>query len=417
MFALVDCNNFYASCERLFQPSLKDQPIVVLSNNDGCVIARSNEAKKYVPMGAVAYKYKNIFKQNKVQVFSSNFALYGDLSNRVMNNLSEFTPDIEIYSIDEAFLKFDGFDTNKLQKYGVTIKNTVHQNVGIPVSIGFAPTKALCKVANRIAKKFPLKTNGSYVIDTDEKRIKALKWLAIEDVWGIGRKISSKLRAIGVDTAFEFTQLHDGYVRRHFSVVGIRLKHELEGKPRLDLDELTSKKSIATTRSFKKDITDINELRERISSYAVLCAEKLRQQKSDCNLITVFILTNRFDKNKPQYYKSITITLPYASSSSITLSKYATKALLAIYKKGYHFKKGGVIINGLTAQSSKQVNLFANENPKHLNLMKAIDTINGNLGTSKVKLGSQDLGRTWKMRQERLSQRYTTNWNEILEVE
>jgi DNA polymerase V len=417
MFALVDCNNFYASCERLFQPSLKEKPIVVLSNNDGCVIARSNEVKKYVPMGAVAYKYKSVFRENNVQVFSSNFALYGDLSNRVMNNLRTFTPAIEIYSIDEAFLKFEGFEAYNFQEYGVTIKDTVNKNVGIPVSIGFAPTKALCKVANRIAKKFPIKTNGSYVIDTEEKRIKALKWLAIDDVWGIGRKIATKLKGIGVHTAFDFTQLHDEYVRCNFSVVGLRLKHELEGMPRLDLEEVANKKSIATTRSFKKDITDINELRERISTYAVLCAEKLRAQKSDCNLLTVFILTNRFDKSKPQYYKSITITLPYASSSSITLSKYATQALLAIYKKGYHFKKGGVIINGLTSQNSKQVNLFANENPKHRNLMKAIDTINNNLGVSKIKLGSQDLGRTWKMRQERLSKRYTTNWNELLEVE
>ncbi len=252
MYALVDCNNFYASCERLFQPSLKNKPIVVLSNNDGCVIARSNEVKKYVPMGAVAYKYKNIFKQHNVQVFSSNFALYGDLSNRVMNNLRTFTPDIEIYSIDEAFLKFEGFEKYNLEEYGITIKKTINKNVGIPVSIGFAPTKALSKVANRIAKKFPKKTKGSYVIDNDEKRIKALKWLAIEDVWGIGRKIATKLKAIGIQNAFEFTQLHDTYVKRHFSVVGLRLKHELEGKPRLDLDELANKKSIATTRSFKK---------------------------------------------------------------------------------------------------------------------------------------------------------------------
>ncbi|NQY29679.1 MAG: Y-family DNA polymerase [Flavobacteriaceae bacterium] len=417
MFALIDCNNFYASCERLFQPWLKDKPIVVLSNNDGCVIARSNEVKQYVPMGAVAHKYKQVFEQNKVHVFSSNFALYGDLSNRVMNNLREFLPDIEIYSIDEAFLKLEGFEEYNLQEYGVKMKDTINKNVGIPVSIGFAPTKALCKVANRIAKKFPIKTNGSYVIDTEEKRIKALKWLAIEDVWGIGRKISAKLRTIGVNTGYDFTQLHDSYVRREFSVVGLRLKHELEGKSRLDLEEVSNKKSIATTRSFKNDITDINELRERISTYAVLCAEKLRKQKSDCNLITVFILTNRFKKDKPQYYKSITITLPYASSSSITLSKFAIKALLAIYKKGYHFKKGGVIINGITPQATKQINLFVNENPKHVNLMKAIDTINSNLGVSKVKLGSQDLGRTWKMRQEKLSKRYTTNWNELLEVE
>ncbi len=416
MFALVDCNNFYASCERLFQPWLKDKPVVVLSNNDGCVIARSNEVKKYVPMGAVAYKYKKVFEQYKVHVFSSNFALYGDLSNRVMNNLREFTPNVEIYSIDEAFLKFEGFGAYNLQEYGVIIKDTVNKNVGIPVSIGFASTKALCKVANRIAKKFPKKTKGSYVIDTEEKRIKALKWLPIEDVWGIGRKNAIKLKAIGIHTAFEFTQLHDSYVKRHFSVVGLRLKHELKGKPMLDIDEVTNKKSIATTRSFKNDISNFSELKERISTYAILCAEKLRKQKTDCNLITVFILTNRFDKNKPQYYKSITLTLPYASSSNITLSKYATKALLSIYKKGYHFKKGGVIVNGLTLQSAKQINMFSNENPKHVNLMKAIDGINTDFGKGKVKLGSQDLGRTWKMRQERLSNRYTTNWNEILEV-
>lgn len=416
MFALVDCNNFYASCERLFQPHLVGKPIVVLSNNDGCVIARSNEVKKYVPMGAVAHKYKQVFEQNKVNVFSSNFALYGDLSNRVMNNLKEFSPDIEIYSIDEAFLKFEGFENYNLQEYGVKIKDTVNRNVGIPVSIGFAPTKALCKVANRIAKKFPNKTNGSYVIDTDEKRIKALKWLAIEDVWGIGRKISEKLRAIGVKNAYEFTQLNDSYIRREFSVVGLRLKHELEGKSRLGLDEVVNKKSISTTRSFKHDITDMNELKERITTYAVLCAEKLRKQNSDCNIITVFILTNRFKKDKPQYYKSINITLPYASSSSITLSKYAVRGLIAIYKKGYLFKKGGVIINGITPQATKQINLFNNENPKHVNLMKSIDSINSNLGVSKVKLGSQDMGRTWKMRQEKLSKRYTTNWNELLEV-
>ncbi len=417
MFALVDCNNFYASCERLFQPWLKDKPVVVLSNNDGCVIARSNEVKKYIPMGAVAFKYKNVFRQYNVHVFSSNFALYGDLSNRVMNNLREFTPDVEVYSIDEAFLKFEKFELPSYKEHGVVIKNFINRNVGIPVSIGFASTKALCKVANRIAKKFPVKTNGVYVIDTEEKRIKALKWLSVEDVWGIGKKIAIKLKAIGVNTAYDFTQLHDSYIRRNFSVVGLRLKHELEGKQRLDLEEVTNKKTIATTRSFKNDISDINELRERISTYAVLCAEKLRKQYSDCNLITVFILTNRFDKNKTQYYKSITVTLPYASSSSITISKYATQALLSIYKKGYHFKKAGVIVNGLTSQSNKQINLFTNENPKHINLMKAIDTINSNLGMSKIKLGSQDLGRTWKMRQERLSNRYTTNWNEILEVE
>ena len=331
-----------------------------------------------------------------------------------MNTLRTFTPDIEIYSIDEAFLEFKGFDNYNLNAYGVTIKDTVKKNVGIPVSIGFAKTKALCKVANRIAKKFPVKTNGCFIIDTEEQRIKALKWLKIEDVWGIGRKTAAKLRAIGIKNAHEFTKLHDAYVRKEFSVVGLRLKHELEGKPRLSLDEVVNKKSIATTRSFKKDIEDFNELKERISTYAVLCAEKLRKQESYCNVLTVFIYTNRFRKEQPQYYKSINVIIPYPTASSITLSKYALQGLKIIYKKGYKFKKAGVIIGGITPKGTKQVNLFHNENPKHESLMLAIDTINNNLGVKKLRLGSQDFGRIWKMRQEKLSNRYTTNWNELI---
>lgn len=418
VFALVDCNNFYASCERLFQPHLNGKPVVVLSNNDGCVIARSNEAKKLgIPMGAVAFKFKELFEKHKVHVHSTNFALYGDLSNRTMDTLRAFTPDIEIYSIDEAFLQFAGFNHYDLNEYGLTIKNTVYANVGIPISIGFAPTKALCKVANRVAKKFPNKTKGCYVIDTEEKRIKALKWLAVEDIWGIGRKLSAKLRAIKVHTAYQFTLLNDSYVRKKFTVVALRLKHELEGKPRLSLDNISNKKSIATTRSFKNNVTDFNELRERITTYAVLCGEKLRNQNSYCNMVTVFLYTNRFRKQEPQYYKSINVVIPYPTSSSITLVKYAIQGLNTIYKKGYQFKKGGVIIGGITPKGTKQINLFHNENPKHENLMTAIDNINNNLGVNKLRLGGQDLGRTWKMRQEKLSNRYTTNWNELLEVE
>jgi DNA polymerase V len=216
MFALVDCNNFYASCERIFNPTLNQKPIVVLSNNDGCVIARSNEAKPYVPMGAVAFKYKEVFAANKINVFSSNYALYGDMSNRVMNTLREFTPDIEIYSIDEAFLQFNGFENYNLNDYGISIRQRIKKVVGMPVSIGIAPTKALSKVANKIAKKFTDRTNGVYVINDEDKRIKALKWTKIEDVWGIGRQISKRLQAIKVMTAYDFTQLHDEYVKPNF---------------------------------------------------------------------------------------------------------------------------------------------------------------------------------------------------------
>jgi DNA polymerase V len=417
MYALVDCNNFYASCERVFNPTLNGKPIVVLSNNDGCVIARSNEAKTFVPMGAVAFQYKEIFKNHNIQVFSSNYALYGDLSNRVMQTLREFSPDMEIYSIDEAFLQFIGFENYDLNQYGATMRKTVKQRVGIPVSIGFAPTKALSKVANKIAKKFTQRTGGVYVIDSEEKRIKALKWTKIDDVWGIGRQIAKRLRAIHVKTAHDFTQLADEYVKTSFSIVELRLKHELEGKPRLFLEEPTNKKSIATTRSFERTISDIDNLKERVSTFAVSCAEKLRKQNSHCNLLTVFIQSNRFQEAQNQYSKSIVLKLPYATNSSITLSQFATKGLEAIYRKGIHFKKAGVIVSGITPQNEKQLNLFLDENPKHKNLMVVIDQLHTHIGKKKIKLASQDLGRTWKMRQEKLSKQYTTNWNELLEVE
>ena len=402
---------------RIFNPKLNEKPIVVLSNNDGCVIARSNEAKKFVPMGAVAYKFKEIFTQNNINVFSSNYALYGDMSNRVMNTLREFTPDIEIYSIDEAFLQFTGFENYDLNEYGIKIRQRVKRVVGMPVSIGIAPTKALSKVANKIAKKFSDRTNGVYVIDTDEKRIKALKWTKIEDVWGVGRQISKRLQAIKVLTALDFINLNDQYIKTNFSVVELRLKHELEGKQRLFLEEIVNKKAIATTRSFEKTATDIEYLKERVSTYAVMCAEKLRKQNSHCNLLTVFIQTNRFNTDQPQHNKSIVMCLPFATNSSITLSQFAIKGLEAIYLKGFYFKKAGIIVSGITPQNEKQMNLFIDENPKHRILMRTIDKLNTSLGRKKIKLASQDLDRTWKMRQEKLSKRYTTNWNELLEVD
>ena len=231
MFALVDCNNFYASCERVFRPDLNGKPVVVLSNNDGCVIARSNEAKSLkIPMGAPAFEFKEVFEKNNVQVFSSNYALYGDMSFRVMTILSKFSPEVEIYSIDEAFLQFDGFDLFSLQEIGLKIRKAVYKSTGIPVSVGFAETKALAKVANKIAKKFTDRTGGVYIINTDEKRVKALKWTKVEDVWGIGRQHTKRLEYYGVKSAFDFVLMADGWVRKNMAVVGLRLKRELEGK-------------------------------------------------------------------------------------------------------------------------------------------------------------------------------------------
>jgi len=418
VYALIDCNNFYASCERKFNPSLNGKPVVVLSNNDGCVIARSSEAKELgIPMGAVAFKYRKVFEENNVNVFSSNYALYGDLSNRIMTILKTFTPDVEIYSIDEAFLYFDGFDNYDLKKYGDEIKEKVWQYVGIPISIGFAPTKSLSKVANRIAKKFPKHHKGVYVIDTQEKINKALKWLKVEDIWGIGRRYSKKLNRYNIHNAYQFTQLHDDWVKKELSIVGLRLKRDLSGKSTLELEEVNKvKKNIATTRSFHRNYTDYNDIKERVSTFANSCAFKLRKQKSHCNAILVFIHTNFHRKDLKQHSASRVVKLPYPSNSSITVTKFAESALKSIYKKGYQYKKAGVIVLDLVPESNYQINIFENENPKHKKLMKSLDFINHNLGVTKVKLAGQDVGRTWKMRQERLSPRYTTNWNEILEV-
>jgi DNA polymerase V len=418
MFALVDCNNFYVSCERVFNPKLIDKPVVVLSNNDGCVISRSNEAKALrIPMGAPTFKYNSIFKKNKVNVFSSNFPLYGDMSNRVMSILSTYTPNIEIYSIDEAFLDFKGFDNYDLEQYGRNIRKKILKWTGIPVSIGIAPTKALAKVANRISKKFDSKTAGVYVLDSEEKKEKALQWLKIEDVWGIGFKHAIRLKNHRIEKAYDFIKLSDKWVRKQMNVVGLRLKKELEGESILSLEENRSlKKAIATTRSFEKNLIKFEDLKERISTFAICCSEKLRSQKSRCNSIYVLVKSNKHQKNKSQYRNGIVMTLPYASNSNITISKYAVEGLKKIYKKGIEYKKAGVIVLGLAPTNSNQLNLFEKENSKHQLLMKSLDFIMKKQGISKVKLASQDLKRIWKMKQTRLSKRYTTKIKEIISL-
>lgn len=417
MFALVDCNNFYASCERVFRPDLNGKPVVVLSNNDGCVIARSNEAKALdIPMGAPAFKFKKEFEEKNINVFSSNYALYGDMSSRVMTMLSSFTPDIEIYSIDEAFLKFEGFKYLDLHKHGLHIKNKVTKGTGIPVSIGFANTKALTKVANRIAKKFPKETKGVYTIDSEEKRIKALKWLAIEDVWGIGRKHSKRLKSIGINTAYQFTELSDSWIRNNMSIIGLRLKKELEGIVTQNLEKVQKKKSISTTRTFESSITKYTDLKERISTFTATCSEKLRMEKSLCNSILIFIRTNSHSKHQEQYNRSIVIKLPFPTNSSIELAKFAEHGLQQIFRNGYQYKKAGVTVMDVNPEKSTQLSIFNNSNPKHKLLMNVVDRLNNNIGQKKLKIASQALDRTWKMKQEKLSPRYTTNINEVITV-
>ncbi|MGM5468956.1 Y-family DNA polymerase [Flavobacteriaceae bacterium LMO-SS05] len=417
MFALVDCNNFYASCERVFQPQLNNKPVAILSNNDGCVISRSDEAKALgLPMGAPAFKYEAFFKANNIRVFSSNYPLYGDMSARVMAILEHFSPDVEVYSIDEAFLELKGFEQYNLNAYGLQIRQRILKWTGIPTSVGIAPTKALSKVANKVARKFPKQTNGVYVIDSEEKRLKALKWLKIGDVWGIGRGLQKRLNEKQCKTAFDFIQLPDDWIKNHFSITEWRLKKDLEGIPTLTLDYREPKHAIATTRSFEYTYSDLENIKERISTFATSCAEKLRKQKSSCYAITVLLNSDRHKKENPQHHTSRTISLPYPTDSSLIISNCAVEAVASIFKEGITYKRAGVIVTGLVPTDNHQLDLFRHENPKHKPLMHAIDALNERYETYKIKLGNQDLKRTWKMRQKRLSPRYTTNINEILTV-
>lgn len=417
MYALVDCNNFYASCERVFRPDLNGKPVVVLSNNDGCVIARSNEAKALgIPMGAPAFQYEKMMKENKVKVFSSNYALYGDMSARVMNILSTNAPEIEIYSIDESFLLYDNYENVDFEIIGKDLKKKVQKSTGIPISIGFGKSKALSKVANKIAKKFAERTGGVYVIDSEEKRIKALKWLKIEDVWGIGRRYAKKLQNMGIHNAYEFTNLPKDWVKNKMTVVGLRLQKDLLAEPTIEMEEQKAKKNIATTRSFNVLLDSYDKISERVSTYAVSCSEKLRKQNSACNALLVFMHTNGHRKDLPQYSKSIVVKLPFPSNSAIELSKYAVKGMDQIFVEGYYYKKAGVIVMDITPADQEQIGLFANTDPRHKAVMQAMDKLNKEAGRQIITLGSQGLGRRWKMRQERLSPRYTTKLNEIIYI-
>jgi DNA polymerase V len=418
MFALVDCNNFYASCERVFQPQLEGKPVVILSNNDGCVIARSNEAKALgIPMGAPAFQYRSFFKQKGVQVFSSNYPLYGDMSSRVMSLLGQYSPNLEIYSIDEAFLHFKGFDLFDLEAEGRRMRKQVRRWTGIPVSVGMGPSKALAKIANKIAKKYDSTTKGVYCIDTEDKRVKALKWTAIGDIWGIGRQHCKRLEALGVKNAWQFTLLPDDWVKKHMSILGLRLKKDLQGLPSIQLEEVPSpKKGIATTRSFEGTLTAFSDLEERVSTFANSCAEKMRKQGSSCTALLVFLRSDPHKKGAILYRNSCVLTLPYSTNSSITLSKYAVLGLHKIFKEGVHYKKAGVMIMGLSPTATRQLPLFGGEEVKHLAVMQAVDRIHKRFGPHQIKLANQDLQRTWKMKQEHLSQRYTTEIKEIITV-
>ncbi len=415
MIGLLDCNNFYASCERVFNPALNGQAVVVLSNNDGCVIARSNEAKGLgIKMGTPFYQIDDLVRTKKVAVFSTNFTLYGDMSNRVMNIIRQFTPDVEIYSIDEAFLALDGF--SDLANYGKKIVGTITNWTGIPVSLGIAPTKTLAKLGNRFAKKYPAYKNVC-IIDSDEKRIKALQKTEIGDVWGIGRQHRKFLESQGIKTAFDFTQKSSSWVRKYMTIVGERTWRELNGEACIGLEQvLPNKKQILTSRSFGNMVSEYIPLSESVATFASLCAGKLRRQKSCATSLMVFIHTNKFKEDLPQYYQSSIIELPVPTNFPAEIIHYALEALKKIFKEGYQYKKAGVMITNIVPDSCIQTNLFDGLNrEKQRRLTKTLDLINSKYPKS-VIFGAQGIDHEWKMRQNNLSPCYSTRLKDAIRI-
>ena len=418
MFALVDCNNFFASCERVFNPSMENRPVLVLSNNDGCVIARSNEVKQLgIKMGEPAFKIRDIIEQHKVAVFSSNYVLYGDMSERVMNTLKGFTDNIEIYSIDEAFLDLSDMKYEDVYEYSVHIRNTVRKWTGIPVSVGIASTKTLAKLANKLAKK-DRSGAGVYYLK-DEKQIEgALQSLDVEDVWGVGRQYAKLLKLNDITTALKLRNADDTWIKKNMTIMGMKTVKELRGTPCIPMELVRpDKQGILTSRSFGIPVDDIARLKEAVASFTVRCAEKLRKQHSCAHYLLVFIHTDRFKPSDMQYRNFKLMQLEVPTNNPLEMVKYSLQALEIIFKKGYKYKKAGVYMSGIVPDTEIQSSLFDKmDRTKFAEAMKSVDSINGIMGRDKVRLAVQGFDRKWKLRQESLSPNYTSNWRELLTI-
>ncbi len=418
MIALVDCNNFYASCERLFQPRLQNKPIVVLSNNDGCVIARSNEAKELgIEMGAPSFLIESLLRQHNVSVFSSNYTLYGDLSDRVMITLSQFADQLEVYSIDEAFLNLSAFRHHHLTDYAHTIRNTVMQHVGIPVSIGIAPSKTLAKIANRLVKKRNA-TLGVYCIDSVEKMQFALQNTPVKDIWGIGSQYTKLLTRNGFITAWDVTRAPEEWIRKNLSVVGQRMFTELKGTSCIAFEEMPPKKKmVCVARGFGKVLSEKHEVMEALANFTAMVAAKLRSEQLVTNTIQIFVQTNAHRSHEPQYYRSITIQLPEATNSTNELIRHARQGLETIYRPGYNYNKTGCTAMELVPSAEVQYNIFDSENrSRNSQLMKVVDIVNRSFGKDAVRFALQGFGTRWKLRQLKLSPCYTTRIDEVLTI-
>lgn len=419
LFGLADCNNFYCSCERVFHPDLIGKPVVVLSNNDGCVIARSEESKALgIRMGDVFYQVKDKLEQNQVAVFSSNYNLYGDMSRRVMSLLSHYTPRIDVYSIDEAFLDFTDMGTSeKLADVCKKMIRRITKGTGIPVSLGIAPTKTLAKMASKFAKKHK-GYEGVCLIDTDEKREKALKIFDISDVWGIGHRSVDKLRYHGVNTAWDFTQKSESWVKRELTITGVRTWKELRGESCINIEELPHKQSICTSRSFaEQGLSRLADVEEAVANFTAQCARKLREQHTVCSSITVFAHTSRFREDMPQSYIHRTATLQVPTNDHQELISNVVKMLRMDWKKNntYYYKKAGVIVWGISRDNAIQGSLFDTiDREKQARLAKAIDAINRRNGHNKIRVAVQGDEKGWQLKREYISKQYTTNLEEVI---
>ncbi len=417
MIGLCDCNNFFASCERVFRPDLDGKPVVVLSNNDGCIIARSNEAKALgIKMGTPLFQARDVIEQNNVSVFSSNYQLYGDMSNRVISILKETVPAIEVYSIDEAFLNLEGLPLDGLQQKGRDLSARIKKDTGIPVSIGIAPTKTLAKIASKLCKQYP-KLRGCCLMYRPQDIEKVLRKFPVGDVWGIGRKYRRKLQLMGVSTAWDFCSLPRAEVSRLMSVTGVKTWLELHGEPCIGFDEVPQdRQTICVSRSFAHDMTDLGQLDAAVATFTSKVAEKLRARKLKASVIHVFILTNRHRDEKPQDYSIRTTGFEVATNSTIELTQAASEALKAIYKKGFGYKRAGVMVTDLVDSDKVQGVFFDTvDHEKQDRLMKVIDSINSVSGRSTVRIASNGEMDDFSTR-SRVSKRYTTRWDELMEV-
>lgn len=426
MKGIVDCNSFYVSCERLFQPHLDDKPVVVLSNNDGCIISRSDEAKAIgVGMAGPYFLAKPLIEKHNVATFSSNYNLYGDMSWRVMETLRAILgkENVEVYSVDEAFINLDECAPDSLAELAMHIRKTVEQWTGIKVSVGVAPTKVLSKVANHLAKKNKEATGCVVVLDTEQKIRQALMDTPIGEVWGIGRQYAEKLVEMNaIFTAFDLTRKNEFWARSNLGgVVGMRLLKELKGEPALELaDELTNKKMIATTRMFGQAVSSLSDIKEAIATYTSKAAEKLRRQNSAANIISVFVVPKE-QHHGPRFRHGPTVsayaTLPIATSSTNELIKPAVRMAEGLFEKGRYYKKAGVMLSGLVPDKSIQANLFDDQkNNGNRMLMGLLDNVNFSMRNDMVKFAASGTKRDWKMRMEMRSPRMTTRWEEMFEI-